>query len=352
MKIVFLTHDLNPKTGGGRYASDLINGIKKLGHDVVVLKEIDDGYEGRPVLKKGLGILSAVMRTIFLSRGCDIIHALDGYPYAVIAALANILLRKKLVVTAQGTYAIAPLRNFKTRHIVKWSYRQADAIIAISGYTKKLVQEVVACEVVVINHGVDLEKFFKQRLPSEEKFLLGVGGLKERKGYDVSIRAFSKIAREFPELKYYIVGDRDVRYFEELNDIIRENKIEGRVVFLEKISDERLGELYQKALAFILTPFNQDERHFEGFGLVYLEAAAAGLPIVGTLGNGGQDAIWNGENGILVPQQDVDATADALRKIVGDASLAEQMSQKSFQWAKQHDEREVIKKYSQIYQAL
>ena len=62
MKIVYLTHDVNPKGGWGRYASDLIYGVKDAGHEVTILKEQDDGFEGIPVLKRGLGIFSSAFR--------------------------------------------------------------------------------------------------------------------------------------------------------------------------------------------------------------------------------------------------------------------------------------------------
>src|SRR3990167_5557147 len=109
MKIAYLTNNIDPKNGWGRYASDLIYGTKNSGHEVVILKEQDDGFDGFHVLKKGIGIFYSALKVKNLARDCDIIHALDGYPYGIIAWLANMNLNKKLLISAMGTYSVAPL---------------------------------------------------------------------------------------------------------------------------------------------------------------------------------------------------------------------------------------------------
>ncbi len=122
MKICYLVENIIPEHGGGRYARDLISAVKKEGHNVVVL-EVNT-------------ILDAIKARKYC-KNCDVIHAIDGYPYGIVAALANIGLNKKLIITAQGTYAVAPLYSFDTGWLLRWAYKKADKIIAISRYTKK-----------------------------------------------------------------------------------------------------------------------------------------------------------------------------------------------------------------------
>ena len=62
MKIVYLTNNINPKNGWGRYASELIYSVKNAGHEFVILKEEDDGFEGIPILKRGLGVIFSALR--------------------------------------------------------------------------------------------------------------------------------------------------------------------------------------------------------------------------------------------------------------------------------------------------
>lgn len=350
MKIVYLTHDINSKAGWGRFASELIGGIKRLGHEVVILKEKNDELEGELVLKRGVGMLWNFLKIRKYLNDCDIIHALDGYPYGISAALGNMGLNKKLIITAEGTYSVEPLYNFKISKILSWAYKKADKVVAISNYTKKeILKKIKLKNIVVVNPGIDPEKFLRPRVQTDENFVLSVGALKYRKGYHISIPAFAQVKKSIPDLKYKIVGSRsDSIYFNRLKELTRKHRMENSVEFLSNISDDELGKLYQTARLFILTSVNWGHQ-FEGFGLVFLEAAAAGLPVIGTRDNGIEDAVNNGVNGLLIPQSDVEATARAVSTILSDNDKWQNMSRESFEWAKNHDLGKVIKAYNEIY---
>lgn len=353
MKIGYLTYDINPQAGWGRYSANLIFGIQKLGADIVILKELNDGLEGQVILKRGKSLFATVFKIRKYLADCDIIHALDGYPYGVMAALANLSLKKKLVITAVGTYAVEPLASFKTGLFLKWAYHRADKITAISHYTKeKILEKVGNLDIEVILPGLDYQRFYRPRLAFTEDYLLSVGALKERKGYHVSLSAFAGIKDKFPQLKYYIVGRQDeTEYFNKLKEIVKENQLETRVRFLTNLTDEELADYYSQAKLFILTSVNQAE-HFEGYGLVFLEAAASGLPVIGTTNNGISDVVQNGINGFLVPQNNVGATAQALQKILSNPELQNQFSQASFAWAKNNDVVKSVAGYFKLYEQL
>ena len=337
---------MDPKTGGGRYASDLVIGIKRSGHETVIFKKRDDDFERMPILKRGAGMFLSAIKIRKHFKDCDIIHAFDVYPYGIIAWLANMFSNKKLVITAIGTYSVAPLYNLKTRWLSETALKSAEAIIAISNFTKgELLKRIELRNVFVINPGINFQSFHKTRKESFENFILSVGALKFRKGYHVSIPAFALAKKKFPNLKYKIVGSqKDRNYFEKLP------KNQG-VEFLTGITDEELGELYSRAQLFILTSVNEGH-HFEGYGLVFLEAAAAGLPVIGTKGNGIEDALRDGYNGILVSQNDIQGTADAIISILSDSAKFAKMSHESYEWAKEHDLSGVIPKYLDIYKKL
>ena len=129
-------------------------------------------------------------------------------------------------------------------------------------------------------------------------------------------------------------------------ELAKQYNIENSVEFLSKISDDQLYDLYKKAKIFILTSIN-DHYHFEGFGLVFLEAACCGLPVIGTLGNGIEDAI--GSNGILVGQGNIVQTSEAMAVILNDKKKWDMMSYNSYDWAKKHDLDMVIDNYLSVY---
>lgn len=353
MTIAFLTNTIDPHAGWGRYAGDIIEGARRAGHTVVVLTERDSGQEGHAILERRWGIFRAAFRARKYLKQCDIVHALDGYPYAVIAALACVGLRKPLVVTAQGTYAVAPLYNWHTATLLSWAYRRADRIIAISRYTKDLIAaRLPDIAMTVIPHGIDLAKFERPHEPSSEPFVLSVGTVEDRKGYHVAIPAFAHAAREIPGLTYHIVGRQERWYLAELERCAKEERVWDKITFHEHISDESLVHLYQTARVFLLPSLNIDRHHFEGFGLVFLEAAAAGLPVIGTLGNGIADAVDDGVNSILVPQNDVEKTAQAIVRICSDDVRWQDMSRASSAWARAHDLERTVRRYLDIYESL
>ncbi len=85
---------------------------------------------------------------------------------------------------------------------------------------------------------------------------------------------------------------------------------------------------------------------------MFLEAAAAGLPVIGTLGNGIADAVDDGVNSILVPQNDVEKTAQAIVRICSDDVRWQDMSRASSAWARAHDLERTVRRYLDIYESL
>jgi len=351
MKILFLTDNLDYRGGWGRYASDLVGGIAELGYQTIVLTK--QRIPNKNYLKKIFNILGYILRIRKLSKDCDIIHALDGYPFGVLATIANIGRRKKLVITGQGTYAIEPFYHRFSAGVLKWAYKRANGVIAISDYTKlRILDKVSSLKIEVIEHGINLSKFFRPRVNSPDRYILGVGALKSRKGYHISIPAFALAKKKIPDLRYKIIGNQnDAIYFNSLKKIVTDSGVENDVVFIENISDKELGDLYAGAQLFILTSVN-DNNNFEGFGLVFLEAAAAGLPVIGTKRNGISSAVREGYNGFLVEQGDINKTADAIIKLIGDERLNEKFSLCSYNWAKEHTIKNMAKRYLNFYQNL
>ncbi|HLD34827.1 MAG TPA: glycosyltransferase family 4 protein, partial [Patescibacteria group bacterium] len=90
----------------------------------------------------------------------------------------------------------------------------------------------------------------------------------------------------------------------------------------------------------------------EGFGLVFLEAAASGLPTIGSKDCGAEDAILDGKNGFLVDAKDIGGFSDAIKKILGDANLKKKMSEESRKFAGASGWDRRTEEYVQIYQTL
>ncbi|MDP3800221.1 MAG: glycosyltransferase [bacterium] len=179
--------------------------------------------------------------------------------------------------------------------------------------------------------------------------MLSVGTLKKRKGYKYSIKAFAEVADKFPELKYIIVGQGPEE--ENLKSQISNLKIKDKVIFFDRLSEEFLVALYHNAELFIL--LSQDNgKDIEGFGLVFLEAASCGLPVVATLETGAADAVSDGKNGVLVPTRDNYKAAQAIIKILSNSSLKNSFSKSSLEFAKSMSWERVANLYLKAYEDL
>jgi glycosyltransferase involved in cell wall biosynthesis/SAM-dependent methyltransferase len=350
MQICILTHRAG-KTGGGRYVDDLARVLEKNGHRITLLTYRYDFVAAQSDWKAAWQFFWQVRKA---AHANDIVHAIDVHPFGIIGFLATRFTKAKFVITAQGTYAVAPLYNKKTALLARLAYRGADAVIAISNFTKaEILKKVPQANIVVINHGIDLARFplgAEKKYAAQHPLVIGVGSLKPRKGFHISLEAIALAQKTIPDIRYCIVGSQTEmpEYFHSLQKQARDLGIEKNVSFLGSVTDAELRKLYQDASLFMLTAIN-DQRHFEGFGLVFLEAAAQGVPSIGTLGNGIEDAVADGKTGILVPQHDAHATADALVAILQNKEHWEKMSARARQWATDHDWALVVKKYEAVY---
>ena len=229
--------------------------------------------------------------------GCflDGVHALDCFPYGIIAAIALLGMRRPLVTTAIGTGAIQPLHRWYGG-IARWAYRRADRIAAISAYTRReILRKVPDLHISVVNHAVDAEEFGgdlaielsaieKAEIKKLKPYILSVGGWKKRKGFEYSFAAFAEIKKRFPEMRYVLCGIGPKPQLE------GPLGLRGSVHYFKGIRWPFLKALYANAELFWLLPVD-DDKDVEGFGFVFLEAAAAGLPVIGTRSSGAEDEI-------------------------------------------------------------
>lgn len=362
MKICFLTHNLRQDNGAGVFALNFIRHIKdELKCEVEALTTVSGNMPfERPILYPSKfqlpGQLSRIRRAF---KQCDVIHALDAFPYGVLAVFLSLGLKKKIIITAVGSNSILPLYHWLYASFTKFAYRRASLLTAISMFTKQeILKKIPGLEIHVINPGVDADFFARADgsrydVAKYKPYILGVGQLRWRKGYHFSIRAFAKVHAEFPDLKYMIVGKKyKDDYYERLQNLIDELKLRDCVFILEDINTkEQLADIYKGAELFCL--FSQNVNHdIEGFGLVFLEAASAGLPVVGAKNCGADDAVRDGQNGLLVETRSPDDFAAALIKILGNAELQKQMRQNSLWFAREATWEKRIAEYAGAYRKL
>ena len=172
-----------------------------------------------------------------------------------------------------------------------------------------------------------------------QPYIFTLSRLIPRKGVDLIIQALPYVDISMQKDMQFVIAGSGPE-LENLQTRAKELGIDGRVKFLGHVPDEDLPALYSHAKVFALTP-RRDAEDIEGFGIVYLEAAACGVPAVGTLVGGIPEAVIHNQTGVLVQPDNPRAIAEALtallkeenkRKALGEA--AKKRAYDEFRWSK------------------
>lgn len=262
----------------------------------------------------------------FLAEGVSVVHALPPQ-ISGLAALGPCRRRGvPLVVHVLGEEMTMLGRRPTRRWIFRRVLSRAAAVLANSGPTAERAAAFGAPpdRLRVLHDAVDTDRFRPPageagRLAARRRWkidgrraLLTVGRLVERKGIDRTIEAVARLAREDPALVYLVAGTGPDR--PRLEGLARAAGVADRVRFLGFVAEEDLPALYGAADLFVMP--NREipsTGEVEGLGLVFLEAAACGVPSVAGRSGGAPDAVVDGETGLVVDPNDVGAIAAAIR---------------------------------------
>jgi phosphatidyl-myo-inositol dimannoside synthase len=247
-------------------------------------------------------------------------------------------LRHRYGLVLHGAEVTVPGRLPGSRAALRHVLRGADLVVSAGGYGLEEAQRAAGRLLPAVNvpPGVDVDRFrpltvaerkdARQRfgLPVDAEVVVGLSRLVPRKGFDVLIQAAARLIDERPDLTVAIGGSgRDRRRLERL----ARHTTQAPVRFLGRVPDDALPQLYGCADVFAMACRN---RWFgleqEGFGIVFLEAAAAGVPQVAGASGGSDEAVVDGETGVVVRDpRDPTAVADGLRSLFADAGRRREM---------------------------
>lgn len=180
-------------------------------------------------------------------------------------------------------------------------------------------------------------------VPKKEKIILAAGRLNawECKGFDVLIKAWSKIESEFSDWKLYIAGEGNKSY---LTDLQAKLKLNNRLSFLGFVD---MLEWYKKASIFVLSS------RYEGFGMVLTEAMSQGCACIACDYKGRQrEIIQNDSQGITCPVEDIDELAKAIKKMIIDESYRQQCQKNAIDRSKYYTIPNIMKLWNNIFSTL
>ncbi|HEY1473053.1 MAG TPA: glycosyltransferase family 4 protein [Pseudolabrys sp.] len=346
MKILLLTSEFSPVNGGiATYARETALAATRLGAKVTVtapdygiadhaedrrLPHVIRRFNGGRHSRRDVPAKIALVRRILSAEGYDIVHAAD-WPFFIPLALARRLTDARLVMTVHGTEINETQRPEKRLAIrLAGVFGARTEITANSAYTHDLFRarfKIPAERVRTVHLGVS-DFWYGPRaertkiretlgLDPDAVTMVTVARLTRRKGHLATLAALSKLPPKFRQrLTWLVIGpDGEAEYVDALKAAVAASDCDVRL--MGALPAQQIRDIYGASDFFCLTGLKDSSGRVEGFGLVYLEAAAAGLPSVATAVGGVADAVIHNETGLLVRPAD-DAIADAIAELTLD----------------------------------
>jgi glycosyltransferase involved in cell wall biosynthesis len=290
----------------------------------------------------------------------DLLHYHWAFPQGLVVRMAKARKRLPVVATYHGGDVSVFTKGWGAR-LLRRVASSADLIITVSRATRGALLSVapeLEARVRIIPSPIDGERFRAgdslpppPGFPEQRPVLLCVGRLAREKGFEYAIEAMRRVRQSYPKACLVIVGRGP-----------EENKLKalaetllgpGVCHFPGFVAAEQLPAYYGQANVFLLPSIHDTTGWQEGLGLVIAEAALAGCPAVVTRVGGTEDVVQEGETGLLVPQQDPEALAEAALKIISSPELREKLSVQGrvFSWETFSAPR-VVDRCEQVYGEL
>jgi len=246
---------------------------------------------------------------------------------------------RRLVLTFHGSEILKFTRNPLRRWLAGQLIRRATRISTLTHYTQELLVAhfPAAAEKIFLTPGALRSDFAvvppKPATARKKIVILTVGRLHPRKGQLLTLQALQTLAPDVrSRVEYWVVGGQSKGNYEAQLRAAAAGKPDLAVRFFGNIPDEELSDLYDRADIFAMTSLNL-EQSVEGFGLVYLEAAAHGLPVVAHDVGGVSEAVREGVTGLLVPPHRPAQLAAAFEKLIHDEPLRRKLGAAGRDWA-------------------
>ena len=273
----------------------------------------------------------------------DVIHCGNIRPVGYGVRWANRQLGVPYLVYVNGGDLLRERRKSERSSIKRMSARSilgnASGIVATSKWVADLSADVMAeigvtnpPRIVALDLGTDPAHFNASRDTGalrrrwnvgDAPLLITVARLVPHKGQDMGIRALASLSRDFPQLRYIMVGEGHDE--QRLRGLARELGVADKVAFVGPMRDDELPEAYATSTIYLGASRVDKEINVEGFGISFLEAGASGIPSVAGDSGGVRSAVRDAETGIVVPPADADAIADAIRALLVNPERRQQM---------------------------
>ena len=354
--VILITHEFYPRRGGiATFTEEIARASANLGYDVEVwaqsapatAEKQDWPFRLRRMPLKGTHDLTCQLQLTrelirhrrSLRQGTVYLPEPGPMMTMMLLQFFRAFRPKRLVLTFHGseilTFAGSPLRRWLAGQLI----RRATRVSTLSTYTRELLLSHFpeANDKIFLTPGAlrsDFAVIAPKPVTEKKKIVvLTVGRLHPRKGQLLTLEALQMLPAEIrARLEYWVVGAQNKGKYEQELRTSAASHPDLTVRFFGNLPDDELSQVYDGADIFAMTSVKLD-RSVEGFGLVYLEAAAHGLPVVAHDVGGVSEAVVDGKTGLLVPPDRPVQLAAAFEKLIHDPALRRQLGTAGREWA-------------------
>lgn len=364
MRIALVTQPYYPQAGGvTEHVHHMARELRHLGHevDVVTARYSDDDPAdphvhrvGRNILVPHLGAFANVaigrglgdeLEALFTRRNYDVVHVHEPLsPTLPILAIERAAARTLVV----GTFHASAKRGIAYRLAHRWLRPYSERIdlrIAVSQAARRFASRYFDDGYEVIPNGVDPNRFHPQLAPlpqfdSNRPTVLFVARFYPRKGFRVLLSALPRLAEQVPNARVLVVGDGPLAPW--YRWLAKRAPLD--VHFLGELPPAQIPNAYRTADVFVAPSTGQ-----ESFGIVHLEAMAAGTPIVASDIEGYRETLSAGHEALLFPNRDANGLADALARVLTDDELAASMARAGRSKAQRYAWSDIARRLEALY---
>ena len=367
MKIAMVTQSYYPRVGGvTEHVHYLSAALRRLGHEVAVITSGPGTSLDRDTIRIGRNTVFPIngamvnvtvglrlrkqIRQTISDGGYDLVHI--HCPLEPTFPLATLMAVRELHCPIVGTFHMAArvspayeaFGTFLQKHA-----RRLDARIAVSETARTFANRYFPGDYHLVPNGVDFERFASgpERIPELDDGkvnILFVGRFDLRKNIPATISAFRRVSRGNQNCRLVLVGKG---FTEPWCRLRARGSAGGDILFEGVVEPAQLPAYFASSHVFCSVP-----RGSESFGIVLLEAMAAGKPVIGADIPGYRDVIEDGETGILVPPGQTGMLADAISRLVEDTGERSRMGENGRRKAREYDWTRLAARIENIYRGL
>ena len=375
MRIAIVASDYVPTIGGVQTGvRNIARNLTRLGHPVVILSSLPPGNVPPYEQVDGIGVhrfpwgrrplwslpFRAVWTLVGMARALrvfkpDLVYVHFLSINALYVLLLHYVLSFRLVTSARGNDIQGiPQRSRLQRWMLTRLFARVNAALFCSSFVQRdaapfLMNVSPDAFIGVVGDGFDPDEFAEPNLAQahnlrkDQPYILAMGRLVHKKGFDLLIRAFAQIACEFPRLRLLIAGDGEE--CAALERLIDELEMRERVVLVGFADRAKSIALFWGCEFFVLSS------RLEPFGIVVAEAMAAHKAVLATRSGGVVALMQPGVNGLLI-EVDVDALASGMRQLLLDPEERRMMGERAAQSIQAHTWAAVTEQFVQVFERV